>query len=116
MKISTQVSKTFLFLSFIVLFGCKEDLPRTADEFNAASNRLELTEILLTSPDEYKQYNDKFWCFHKKNQTDVWEKGRSICESETATSPNCNAVTGGTIFCGAPYKPTGKSKKFNSGF
>lgn len=81
-------------------------LPDTADAFNDAANRLDLTEILLTSPEEYKQYNDKFWCYHKKNNTDVWEKGRAICKGETATSPNCNAVIGGTALCGIVHKPS----------
>lgn len=101
----------------VVLFVFKVNpLPDTADEFNGAANRLELTEILLTSPDEYKQYNDKFWCYHKKNNTDVWEKGRAICKGETATSPNCNAVMGGTALCGIVHKPSKNNTQFNSGF
>ena len=94
----------------------KDPLPATADEFNAAPNRLELTELLLTSPNEYAQYNDKFWCYHKGKQTDVWVKGRAICKSETATSPNCKAVMGGTALCHIVHKPSKNNKSYSSGF
>ena len=108
------VSKFIVFLP-LILTGCFDDLPETADEFNSAPNRLELTEKQLTSSKEYLQYNDKFWCYHKEHKTDVWEKGHAICKRETATSPNCKPMADVAFFCGSEYKPDGHNKVYKIG-